>query len=382
MQLLRIPIAVELFKQWKEARGSRPTTAQRPFSRGWEDLLQAAGVVSAGARRDAEQDAREMAGAGWVLLKPVRHRPRLLDRILLPREQEERWQAAFGHVPSDDDANLRQHGFRWGPELAFLSNTRASLPFDDLRALDDWLARTPKPATPVPIKERSLEIFGDEKRLDGLASSSVFEPGRLTLERLGCCVVPEPLAWKRGPGWASDRPLIVLENAATWHSYDRWNALHGHFSAVVYGSGNRFRDSVGFLAEVFRELGGSRRVLYFGDLDPAGLRIPRVAASRAVAAGLPPVEPHSWGYRALWGFRSVAAAVPESAEDVALEEADLAWLGELGETASPWLRSGRRLPQEHLGWEFLRAAPAVGPEIHEGAGPAAHMTMPPSTVRT
>ena len=371
MQLPRIPIAVELFHQWRDARGGRETSARRPFSRGWEDLLEAAGIVTASARRDAEQDARELAAAGWVGLRAVRYRPQSLDRILLPLEQEGRWCAAFGHVAPDDDTTRRQRALDWVAELSFLANARASLPLGDLQALNGWLARNPTPDAGVPIKERSLEILGDEKRLDGLLPSSVFEPGRLTLERLGCFLVAEPLAWKRGPVQAAAHPVLVLENAATWHSYDRWNQVHGHFAAVVYGGGNRFRDSVTFLSEVFQELGGSRRVLYFGDLDPAGLRIPRVAAERARAAGLPPVEPHLWSYRELWRFlptepgdANAVADATEAGEEPDLQPADLAWLGDLSGTVAPLLRSGRRLAQEHVGWTHLSTRPDSTREVH------------------
>src|SRR5438309_51326 len=83
-------------------------------------------------------------------------------------------------------------------------------------------------------KVRSLEIFGDEKRLDQLMrGSALFGNGRLTPETLRCIIVSEPLPWTRGPN--PDGPILVIENAATWHSYCRWNAERKHFSAVVYG---------------------------------------------------------------------------------------------------------------------------------------------------
>src|SRR5437764_13033293 len=109
--------------------------------------------------------------------------------------------------------------------------------------------------------------------------SSFFGEGRLTLASLRCFAVPEPLAWARGKN--HNAPLVVIENAATWDTYRRWNTNHECFSAVVYGGGKRFIDSVLWLREVFAELGGRRRVLYFGDLDAAGLRIPRLASVRA-----------------------------------------------------------------------------------------------------
>lgn len=110
-------------------------------------------------------------------------------------------------------------------------------------------------------------------------------------------MVPEPMPWTAGPD--SSGPLLVIENAAAWHSYCRWNAERKLFSAVVYGCGNRFVDGVRSLSDIFAALGGPRRVLHFGDLDPQGLLIPQEASNRSQAAGLPAVELHLWSYRQL-----------------------------------------------------------------------------------
>lgn len=358
----RSPLAQELFAQWQAARGRQPSAATRAFSRDWEELLEAAGLRSAIERREAEADVRTLAQDGWLELKTVRARPHLLERVTLPLMQEPRWGAAFGFVPPDDAAMQRIREFPWVPALDFLRTARVNLPLADLMAIHQWLDRTSVLPDPVPIKERSLEIFGDEKRLDTLGpDAALFRsdryPDRLPWESLAVIEVREPLAWKRGPDRATDQPILVLENAATWHSYDRWNARHAVFSAVVYGGGNRFRDSVEFLAEIFRELGGPRRVWYFGDLDPAGLSIPRVASERAVARGLPPIEPHGWSYRQLLRLSREIADNPEAeCASLELNEADLAWLTlpELRREVVGLLRSGRRLAQEHLGWRQLQ----------------------------
>lgn len=371
MNPAQMPIAQALFAQWRQVRGGGETTATRPFSRDWEDLLDAAMLLSATDRREAEHDVRELAAKGWLMLKTAPYRSYLLERVALPLAQESRWCAAFNYLPpTDEDARIIRE-FAWDPALEFLRTARVRLLLSDLQALNTWIARYPVVTCTVPIKERSLEIFGDEKRLDGLVNSALFGPDKLTLNRLGCFLVPEPLAWKRGPAVAADQPVLVLENAATWHSYARWNAEHGGFSAVVYGCGNRFRESVPFLAEIFRELGGPRRVFYFGDLDAAGLRIPRMADERAISLGLSRVEPHLWSYWQLldWG-KSGGADLAITQDPSDLLAADLAWLGELGEPAAELLRSGRRLAQEAVGWELIRRPKPP------------YITIPPSTVRT
>lgn len=351
MSPARSSIARELFAQWQRARGGRTAPAARPFSRAWEELLEDAGIASAAERAEAEADARSLAQDGWLELKFVRYKPHLLARVVIPLAAEARWGDAFGFRPPTDEEARRIREFPWVPELAFLRETRVNLPFEELRRLNEFL-RQGGCREVVPIKERSLQIFGDEKRLDMLADSALFQAGRLSLARLRCEVVAEPLGWKRGPTAAAGQPVIVLENAATWHSYARWNEATAQFSAVIYGGGNRFVDGVGFLAEIFRELGGPHPVFYFGDLDAAGLAIPQRASRRAQELGLPPIQPHLRSYRQLLTFADEAAHTSDG--DV-VDNKLCAWLGELAAPAGDLLASGRRLAQEHIGWEYLRA---------------------------
>ena len=236
----------------------------------------------------------------------------------------------------------------WAPELRFLAGARIDLDSDALLQLQGFFAKGGRNLPVVPIKERSLHIFGDEKRLDSLYSSSaVFGTGRLTLEQLRCTVVPEPLGWKRGP--MAEGAIVVLENAATWHSFCRWNELIRQFSAVVYGGGNRFTESVTSLHEIAREVGGIHEVVYFGDLDSAGLSIPQRASRRAVESGLPPVQPYRLGYQ--WLLQSGGAVDdPDAVPDRQLCD----WLGDLAEAAWSVVSVRKRIPQERIGWEFLQ----------------------------
>ncbi|MCP5518512.1 MAG: hypothetical protein H7A45_14765 [Verrucomicrobiales bacterium] len=348
----RLPVASELFRQWQSARGNRDEPASRPFSRDWEQLLDAAGIVSAVDRNDAERDVRALEQDRWLHIKPVRHRPHLIQRLTIPLEQEARWREAFGFVPPSDTEARRLLEFPWVPQLEFVRSARLQVPFGDLQALHAFLGAHPDPLPLVPIKERSLQIFGDEKRLDALLGSTLFREERLDLQRdLGCEIIGEPLAWKRGPTGAVGRPVIVIENAATWHSYCRWNRDRARFSAVVYGGGNRFADGVRYLTDLFEELDGSRRVLYFGDLDPPGLQIPQRASRSAEALGLPFVEPHLWSYRQLLrlgqGRETAWTGDPGTPEECA-------WLGELADPVLQLLAAGKRVAQEHLGWEYLQ----------------------------
>ena len=148
----------------------------------------------------------------------------------------------------------------------------------------------------------------------------------------------------------------MIENAATWHSYCRWNVERCLFSAVVYGDGNRFADGIRYLADIFDELGGPRQVLYFGDLDPQGLLIPQEASSRAQSLGLPAVEPHLWSYQQLLALES-RHNQPWEGEPPSPTLCD--WLQNLAEPARLLFAARCRLAQEHIGWEVLQAIKAM-----------------------
>jgi len=355
-----LPILRELFLQWRPARGSaEPGAFQRSFARNWEALLESAGLVSGEARGEADRDARLLAQAGLVELKLVRYRPYQIERISLPLGAEPRLRALFAdELPVPPASPFDFTAVDWQPELSFLRTARTAVAAEDLLKLNDFFAAGGRERLAVPIKERSLEIFGDEKRLDALLNTTLFRGDRLTFEQLRCFRVAEPLGWKRGS--RSDGPVLVIENASTWDSYCRWNADHGRLSAVVYGCGNRFADSVSRLGDLFAEFGGRRRVLYFGDLDPQGLRIPLLASGYAKSLGLPAVEADLWSYAKLLEIGRPQKAV---IEEEPIPAADFEWLGASATPVRLLFESGQRLAQEHLGWELLTAlgdAPRFG----------------------
>lgn len=368
------PFLRELHDQWWRARGGRLGTSALPYSRHWDQLLEDAGLLSAELRAEAERDARLLASVDLLRLKSPRYRPHLLERVLIPVEAELRLATLFGDPVEPDEPGPDLAGFAWEPELMFVRETRTGIAVGDLQLLNRFLAGGGRSRPVVPIKERSLQIFGDEKRLDALLVAAPFRTSRITLAALRCAQVAEPLGWRRGPephpdpepDTASDRarnedrnrPVIVLENAATWDSYCRWNVRTRQFSAVVYGKGLVFADAAGRLADIFEEIGGPRPVEYFGDLDPPGLDIPLRASRKLQAAGHPGVTPHAWSYRRLLELGAGREGPWEG--DAAGEDA-LAWLGDLADPARNLFARHQRLAQEHLGWESLETTPGPCP---------------------
>lgn len=205
----------------------------------------------------------------------------------------------------------------------------------------------------VPMRERSLELFGDEKRLDRLATTRLFASGALTLDLLRCHSVPIPFVSQWVPGVADTRgtALLIAENHHTYASLlevTRHSAAAGGPARHVgYGTGGQFPSAV--LSVPLLEPKPDR-IVYFGDVDLKGLQIPAAANGNARQAGLPAVVPAFLLYELLFEAQHRRPATRVSA-DIAAEAA--AWLGPLAEQASATLVGGYRLPQEAVGYELL-----------------------------
>lgn len=115
-------------------------------------------------------------------------------------------------------------GYAWHPLLAFAAQERNTRRLATLRLVNEWLKADPDLSYTVPIKERSLDIFGDEKRLDQLRTSNThFFHGKLALTALACRICPTPLPCEEGPPEARGCPILIIENNDTWASFCAWN---------------------------------------------------------------------------------------------------------------------------------------------------------------
>jgi Uncharacterized protein conserved in bacteria C-term(DUF2220) len=250
----------------------------------------------------------------------------------------------------------------WRPELiAAAELARTAAEWDVVDRIDRWFAATASVVADhamvrVPFRERSLELFGDEKRLDALIRTRLFTSGALTLELLRADVPPLPLAvqWATQPGPAVGRtgPLILTENHHTFASLlsaarrrtDAWGPV-----AVGYGSGNQLSASVSGIMQLDPL---PDRVLYIGDVDLGGLQIAARVTAAAAALPLPHMEPALLLYRTLF-----ARNLRGRGRDVSAEQARAAseWLlaPDLVDQAVSILQAGERLAQEALSFEVL-----------------------------
>jgi hypothetical protein len=173
----------------------------------------------------------------------------------------------------------------WSPELAFLAEQfiRQDSPWVEV---DAWLKKCRgKKLVLKPIRERSLDIFGDEKALDRVVGLTPFKLGQINLRTLGCFYVPEPIPWKPGPPGSKSFSGLCVENATTFDTLCRFNSEAGYWAFVAYGRGNQFVSMTDGLISVVKEYGHDQ-VQYFGDADHEGIEIVARAEKKLNEAGV------------------------------------------------------------------------------------------------
>jgi Uncharacterized protein conserved in bacteria C-term(DUF2220) len=237
------------------------------------------------------------------------------------------------------------HEYFWRPELAWASELRFRPDeLERLKRVNAWLRDRAADEPVVPLRERSLELFGDEKLLERLLGGRLFFGGRLSLPLLRARPVHPPFVCRP----VSEAPvLLVIENHHTFHSLSELLGPSNGVGVLAYGAGDAFVGSVTYAGDL-----GVGEIRYFGDLDAKGLRIP-AAADRERGLGLPPVLPAVALYERLLSI-GVPASAPAVPADVARELA--AWLpADLRVPVVSLLEGGRRLAQEAVGYKVVRA---------------------------
>jgi hypothetical protein len=201
----------------------------------------------------------------------------------------------------------------------------------------------------VPARERSVQIFGDEKRLEALEHTRLFGGSRLSLPLLRCKRIHPPFVSKRvGDGTA----VLVLENHTTFNTFAELLDGDDVIGQVAYGAGWQFSASVRHLVDLRRYgIGTAASNLYFGDIDEDGLAIAAEAARVAGDVGVSPLRPATPLYRLLLATGTPQATTPVSGRRATelcewLEPAER-------EPVCRLLVQGRRLAQEWVGKEVL-----------------------------
>lgn len=312
----------------------------------WDDFAEAFPVRPTGVRVEREWllfALRALEADGQLQLPSKRGKhwdksvqpfvPTQITRIVSPPTKDQSWR----NRP-------------WHPRLAWVSGlpqlTDEQVGF--LRKVNEGFARGwfDKPA---PLRYRSIQLTGDEKRLMQLAKGSLFATGRLSYKMLGCLREHTPLAWERV---GASNLMIVFENAGPFHvAREVLSSLATPpYGLIAYGGGAGFRRSVVYLGTIGEPI---TRIEYVGDLDRPGLRIAAAAQVAAAAAGLPPLVAaagvHAAMLEAAARFGHPTGWVYRKARPVQdLELLEFLPLN-VRERAQGLLRIGHRVPEEVLG---------------------------------
>lgn len=263
-----------------------------------EEFLTALHATAAGRKRILAADYRRIFAEMYPAMSPPEARAKiaewlyLLDdthEIQLPKGKHLYDRSASGDLPAwlelirpdelREPLPVDPASFPWAPELRTACTIRDPRQLDILLRVQQFLSQGGRQRPLVPVKERSVELFGKEKRLDVLRNSALFQSGPLSFELLRCFSVPPPLVWENVPTAGVPRPILVIENHNTYHSFARWNRKVRSFAAIVYGNGDAFKAGAAGLTEVVRVITWDGRLLYFGDIDPEGLLIPFAASA-------------------------------------------------------------------------------------------------------
>lgn len=239
----------------------------------------------------------------------------------------------------------------WRPELSWVVSARLTVgQVETLRKVNVWLRDHGRDTDRAPLRERSLQVLGNEKALDRALTTGLFTDGRLTLDLLRTFRSRPPLPTRR---ISDGSVLLVVENADTFHTL--WTLLRdnpGPVGQVAWGAGGAFEASVISVADLL----GITIVRYFGDLDYDGLRIPHNAHNRASREHLPPVQAAGFLYELLLAEGTPQLGQPlQPAENI---HAVSSWLdegGPLSRGAAELLAAGSRIPQETVGASLLAA---------------------------
>lgn len=298
----------------------------------------------------------ELASAGSVRL-PANERNGW-ERV--PTPALPKW-ILFSRGPAPSAEKFNHRSFPWMPELAFVAGLRALRHPDEVRRIHEFLKNGGRQRPTVPVKERSYELFGDEKRLDDLLNSQLFAEGRLTLEMLRCRQVPASLPCVPASREAKD-PWLILENESTFHSFCRLNRhihLHG---GIVLGSGIAVLRATQFLADLVPASadGHAKQFLYFGDVDHDGIQIPFSLNQRLRDQFGIQVRPAEQYYKWLLDARGIEHPL----DVIERHSAAVTWFpSSMRERIRIALRQSHPVVQEAIGWEFLAAKFGIAGDV-------------------
>lgn len=235
----------------------------------------------------------------------------------------------------------------WHPRMRWAAELKKRASIEDALKINEFFKQGGAKLPNIPVNERSLMIFGDEKRLRRLAPRGALLLGKMTLAELGCYEDHHPICYKMYDCSRTLRVLIV-ENVASYHSFCRWNQERNQYRCIVLGSGALLEDSHWSL----EELGlNAEEYEYIGDLDSFGLRFPANINRAREGLGLPLLVPQAWLYQQMLALGQEQEQEPKQITNTWKE--NLCWLPVcIQDDVRMLLGAKKRIAQEtiHLEW--------------------------------
>ena len=146
--------------------------------------------------------------------------------------------------------------------------------------LDQYLFMRKNNDIPISKKERSFDIFSEEKTLDDVTFRGLLEKLGLTVDKLSYYETPEYCFNDYIPHKKDQMTLLICENKDIWFNLrrvmfeDGCSVLFGiPLDGVIYGSGNKISAQHALTAYTNFMGGANVQYLYWGDIDRAGLNI-------------------------------------------------------------------------------------------------------------
>ncbi|MBS4032017.1 MAG: DUF2399 domain-containing protein [Clostridiales bacterium] len=131
-------------------------------------------------------------------------------------------------------------------------------------------------SVPNTAKERSFQIFKEEKFLEDKNGREFLTITGLTLNDLNCYVTYEPFFYSDFTKIEPQGKILIIENKDTFDSLDRCftaaypKIFNMPIRLLIYGEGWKITRSLGFLSRI---IDGPCQVYYFGDIDATGIEI-------------------------------------------------------------------------------------------------------------
>lgn len=283
------------------------------------------------------------------------------DEIELPVRRGRQWdhassiplpkvvtKSAEPHTP----ASLDWRTYPWHPRLQWVLGkqnlSRRQFTFlvrVNVGLVEGWFDRSES------FKYRSLQLTGDEKRLEALYHTSIFGPGCLTLSMLGCETDVLPIVTER---FSPAPTMLIFENATPFMVARTVMARLSDpaIGRLAYGAGKQVLKSSPYFGMIDPPL---KEVYYIGDLDAEGVQ---TGAALARQSTFVPVLPATKFHLAMLESASQLGAyggwpVKEN-QPTQIPEDVIAFLGpEIRERVCGMIEHKKRIPEEVLSMDSM-----------------------------